>query len=127
MSCHPRVTAWTTVRQPHWPHVSQPPATVWARWSLGLGLARAWALPAVSVCLATWVGRKAPPGRPPWRECCDEASAPRGPTRCALAVAPCVVPLRGWGVEPWEGPPLAVALAATPVGARLTVWALSGV
>ena len=39
MSCHPRVTAWTTVIQAHLPHVPKPHATVLALGSLGRGLA----------------------------------------------------------------------------------------
>jgi hypothetical protein len=37
----------------------------------------------------------------------------------------CFVPLLGGVVAPWEGTPLALALDATTVGTRLTVWALS--
>jgi hypothetical protein len=124
MSCHPRVTEWTTIIQTHLPHLRKPHATVLALWSLGLGLARSWVLTAVSVFLATWLGRKEPAVRQPWRELCYEASATRGPTRCALAVEPCFVPLLAWGVPPWQGPPLALALDAPTLGTRCTVLAL---
>ena len=36
MSCHPRVTEWTTMIQAHLPHWTQPHATVLALWSLGI-------------------------------------------------------------------------------------------
>ena len=35
MSCHPRVTAWTTILQTHLPHLRKPQTTVVALWSLG--------------------------------------------------------------------------------------------
>ena len=127
MSCHPRVTAWTTIIQTHLPHLTKPQATVLALWSLGMVLARSWALTAVSAFLATWLGRKEQTVRQPWREFCYEATAKRGAARCARAVEPCVVPLRAWVVGQWEGTPLALALDATTLGARFTVLALSGV
>ena len=58
MSCHPRVTEWTTIIQTHLPHLSKPQATVLALWSLGMVLARSCALTAVSAFLATWLRRK---------------------------------------------------------------------
>ena len=50
MSCHPRVTAWATTLQTHLPHLSKPQVMVLAWWSLGMVLARSWALTAVSAC-----------------------------------------------------------------------------
>src|SRR4030095_15576906 len=81
MSCHPRVTEWTTIIQTHLPHLSKPQATVLALWSLGMVLARSCALTAVSAFLATWLGRKEPAVRQQLRELCYEASAKRGTTR----------------------------------------------
>jgi hypothetical protein len=125
MSCHPRVTAWTTILQAHLPHLRTPPATVLALWSLGMVLARSCALTAVSAVLATWLGRKEQTGRQQWRECCSEATAKRGTALCARAVDSCLVPLLAWVVGRWEGTPLALALDATTLGTRLTVLALS--
>ena len=125
MSCHPRVTEWTTIIQAHLPHLSKPQATVLALWSLGMVLARSCALTAVSAFLATWLGRKEPTVRQQLRELCYEAAAKRGPARCALAVEPCFGPLLGWVVEQWEGTQLALALDATTLGTRFTVLAIS--
>jgi hypothetical protein len=127
MSCHPRVTAWTQTIQAHLPHLSKPQATVLALWSLGMVLARSWALTAVRAFLATWLGRKEPAVRPQWRACCDEAAAQRGTDRGALPVEPGFGPLLAWVVNQWEGTQLAVALEATTWGTRCTVLALSGV
>jgi hypothetical protein len=125
LSCHPRVTAWTLVIHTHLPHLSKPQATVLAWWSLGMGLARSGALTAVSAFLATWLGRKELAVRQQWREFCYEATAKRGTTRRALAVEPCVTPLLAWGVAPWEGTQLALALDATTWGDRFPVLARS--
>jgi hypothetical protein len=125
MSCHPRVTAWTQTIQAHLPHLRKPQATVLALWSLGMVLARSWALTAVSAFLATWLGRKEPAVRQQLRECCYEAAAKRGTDRCALPVEPCFVPLLAWVVNQWEGTQWAVALDATTLGTRFTVLALS--
>jgi hypothetical protein len=125
MSCHPRVTAWTTVIQAHLPHVPKPHATVLALGSLGRGLARSWALPAVRAFLAPWLGRTAHTVRQPLREFCYDAAATRGTARWALRVATCCVPLLAWGVSGWQGTPLVLALEATTWGRRLTVLGLS--
>jgi hypothetical protein len=124
MSCHPRVTEWTTIIQTHLPHLSKPQATVWALWSLGMVLARSCALTAVSAFLATWLGRKEPAVYQQLREWCYEATAKRGASRCALAVEPCFVPLLGWVVQQWEGTHWALALDATTLGTRFTVLAV---
>src|SRR3989454_1642395 len=118
MSCHPRVTEWTTILQAHLPHLSKPQATVLALWSLGMVLARSCALTAVRAFLATWLGRKEPAVYQQLRAFCSEVAAKRGPSRCALAVEPCFVPLLGWIVEQWEGTQLALALDATTLGTR---------
>jgi len=125
MSCHPRVTEWTTIIQTSLPHLTKPQATVLALWSLGMVLARSGALTAVSAFLATWLGRQEPAVRQQWREFCSEATAKRGTTRCALAVEPCFVPLLAWVVDQWEGTQLALALDATTLGTRFTVLVLS--
>jgi hypothetical protein len=103
MSCHSRVTEWTTVMCPHLPHLSQPQARVLALWSVGMVLARSGALTAVAVFLAVWLPRKEQTVRQPWRACCDEAEAKRGSTRQARAVAPCFVPLLGGVLRGWQG------------------------
>jgi hypothetical protein len=125
MSCHPRVTAWTTTLQTHLPHLSKPPAPVLALWSLGMGLARAGALTAVSAFLAPWLGRQEHPVRQQWRACCYEATATRGPARCARRVETCFLPLLAWVVRWWQGTQWALARAATTLGTRLTVLARS--
>src|SRR2546425_1684543 len=125
MSCHPRVTEWTTIIQAHLPHLTKPQATVLALWSLGMVLARSCALTAVSAFLATWLGRKEPTVRQQLREFCSEATAQRGTARCALVVQPCFEPLLAWVVGQWDSTPLALALDATTLGARCTVLAIS--
>ena len=127
MSCHPRVTAWPMTIQAHLPHLSKPQATVLALWSLGMVLARSGALTAVRAFLATWLGRTEPAVRQQVREFCYEATAKRGTARGARAVEPCFVPLLAWVVDQWEGTPWALARAATTLGTRFTVWAISGV
>lgn len=125
MSCHPRVSEWTTIIQTRLPHVSQPQATVLALWSVGMVLARSCALTAVSAFLATWLHRNDDAVRQQLRECCDEATAKRGTARHELVVETCFVPLLAWVVDPWEGTQLALALDATTLGTRLTVLAIS--
>src|SRR3989441_6296177 len=121
MSCHPRVTEWTTTIQTQVPHLTKPQATVLARWSLGMVLARSCALTAVSALLAPWLHRTAHTVRQQWRECCSEATAKRGPARQALVVETCCAPLLAWMVSLWHGTQLALALDATTVGTRCTV------
>lgn len=121
------MTAWTATLQTPVPHVTKPQVTVLALGTLGLGLARACALTAVSVFLAAWLSRTEPTVRQPWRACGYAATATRGRTRGALDVAFCLVPWRAWVVTRWQGTPWALARAATTWSTRLTVLALSGV
>src|SRR5437867_356286 len=62
----PRVTEWTTIIQAPLPHLTKPQATVLALGSLGMVLARSWALTAIRAVLATWLGRTEPPVRQQW-------------------------------------------------------------
>ena len=125
MSCHPRVTAWSTIMHAHLPHLSTAQATVLALWSLGMVLARSCALTAVSAFLATWLGRKEAAVYQQVRELCYEATAKRGTARQELVVETCFGPLLTWVVDQWEGTQMALALDATTWGDRLTVLALS--
>ena len=112
MSCHPRVTEWTTIIRTHLPHLTKPQATVLALWSLGMVLARSCALTAVSVFLATWLHRKEDAVRQQLREFCSEATAKRGTARQELVVETCFVPLLAWVVDQWEGTQLALVMTA---------------
>ena len=116
MSGHSKVAEWTSIMHTHLPHLSKPQAAVLALWSLGMVLARACALTAVSVWLATMLQRKENTVRQPWRAWCDEAEAKRGDQRQALAVEACVVPLLQWILRTWPGTPLALARDATTPG-----------
>src|SRR5256886_9724341 len=86
MSCHPRVTEWTTTIQTHLPHLSKPQATVLALWSLGMVLARSCALTAVSAFLATWLHRTEDAMRQHLREFCYHATAKPRTARQPLVV-----------------------------------------
>ncbi len=125
MSCHPRVTEWTTLIQTRLPLLSKPQATVLALWSLGMVLARSCALTAVSAFLATWLHRNDDAVRQQWRAFCYEATAKRGTARHEVVVETCLVPLLAWVVDQGEGTQVAWALDATTLGTRLTVLALS--
>jgi Transposase DDE domain len=125
MSCHRRVTEWTTIIRTHLPQLSAPQATVLALWSLGMVLARSCALTAVAVFLGVWLHRKEQTVRQQLREFCYEAEAKRGTHRQALAVEPCFVPLLRWVLSGWQGTQLALALDATTLGLRFTVLAIS--
>src|SRR4030095_5599919 len=125
MSCHPRVTAWTTIIQTRMPHLSKPQAVVLALWSLGMVLARSCALTAVSLFLAQGLERKANTVRQQLREFCYEAKAKRGGTRQELAVETCFAPLLAWILSRWEGMQLALAVDATTLGQRFVVLVVS--
>ena len=94
-------------------------------WRLGRGLARSWALTAVSAGLAPWLGHPDNPLRPRLREFCDEARAKRGTTRQAVVVASCFAPLWAWVLRLGDGTHVALALAATPWGTGCTLLVIS--
>ena len=121
--CHPRVTEWTITIQTHLPHLTKPQATVLALWSLGMVLARSCALTAVSAFLATWLHRKEDTVRQQGRAFCYAAPAKRGTARQRWG-RDVLCPAVDLGRGQWQGTPLALALAATTLGTRLTVLAI---
>jgi hypothetical protein len=58
MSCHRRVSEWTTIIRTHLPQLSAPQATVLALWSASMVLARSCALTAVAEFQAIWLRRR---------------------------------------------------------------------
>jgi hypothetical protein len=118
MSCQRAVYQWTEVVTTHLPHLSKPQAAVLALWSLGMVLARSCALTAVSLFIAKGLDRKANTVRQQLREWCYEAKAKRGGPRQELAVESGFAPLLAWVLSGWEGPQLALAVAATTLGDR---------
>jgi hypothetical protein len=125
MSCRSPLTEGTRIIRLSLPPLRQPQATVLALWSLGLVLARSWALTAVATFLALWLRRHEQTVRQQLREFCYEAEAQRGDQRQALWVERCFGPLLAWGLSRGQGTPLALALDATPLGTRFTVLAIS--
>ena len=119
MSCQKAVSQWTEVGTTHMPHLSKPPATVLALWSVGRGLARSGARSAVSAFWAVGLDRKANTVRQQLREWWYEAQAKRGGSRQELEVATCFAPVWGWSLSWWESNPLALAVEATTLGQRL--------
>ena len=90
-----------------------------------MGLARSWALTAVSACVAPWLGHHANPLRQRVREFWDEARAKRGTTRHAVVVASCFAPRWAWVLRLGDGTHVALALAAPPGGTGCTVLVIS--
>ena len=125
MSCQRAVYQWTEVVTRHLPHLSKPQAAVLALWSLGMVLARACALTAVSLFLAEGLERKANTVRQQLREFCYEATAKRGGPRQELTVELCFAPLLAWVLSGWEGEQLALAVDATTLGQRFVVLVVS--
>ncbi len=81
LSAPPSVAQWTQLVATQWPPLSRPQATVLALWSLGLVLARACSLTAVSAFVASLQDRKENTVRQQLREWCYEAPAKRGTQR----------------------------------------------
>jgi len=119
------VYQWTSTVTTHFPQLSKPQVTVLALGSLGLVVARSCALSAVSTLRASWLERKPNTLRQQLREFCYEAAAKRGAKRQEVSVETCFAPLWAWGLSWGEGHPVALALAATTLGQRVVVLALS--
>ncbi len=125
MSCQRAVYQWTEAVSIHLPHLSKPQAAVLALWSLGMILARACALSAVSTFLARGLERKPNTVRQQLREFCYEAGAKRGGPRQEVQVERWFAPLLAWVLRWWEGHQLALAVDATTLGQRFGVLVLS--
>jgi hypothetical protein len=68
--------------------------------------------------MAQGLERQAHTGRQQVREFCYEAQAKRGGPRQEVQVETCFAPLLAWVLSWWEGKQLALASAATALGAR---------
>lgn len=116
---------WTQEITQHLPSLSAPQVRVLALWSLGMVLAQASGLTAVTLYLATGFKKKENTVRQQLREFYYEAAAKRGACRQELVVATCFGELLGWVLVRWEGTRLALALDATSLGQRFTVLVVS--
>jgi hypothetical protein len=125
MFCHAGFDQWLTTIMHHLSPLSKPQATVWALWSFGMGLARSCALTAVSHLLAKGMKRKDQTVRQQWRAWYDDGPHKRGTKRPSWPVETCFPVLLGWVVSWWHGTQLALALAATALGTRFVVLAVS--
>jgi hypothetical protein len=119
MCCQAGFDPWRTTLMPHLSYLRKPQATVLARWSVGMVLARSWALTAVSLLLAAGRHRQAQTVRPQRRDWYDDGPRQRGAKRQALRVETCCAPVRGWVVRGGQGTPRALAWDATTVGPRV--------
>lgn len=93
--------------------------------SLGMVLARSYALTAVSAFLAEGLKQKDHTVRQRLREWGYESQAKRGKKRQAVRVETCLAPLLAWVLSWWTGAQLALALDATTLGDRLAEWPAS--
>jgi hypothetical protein len=116
---------WTASVRQALPHLSKSEATVLALFSLGMIFARSCAVSAVTAFLAVALVRKTNTVRQQLREFCWEAEAKAGAQRHDVSVERCFVPLLGWVLSRWHGRQLALALAATTLGDRFAVLAIS--
>jgi hypothetical protein len=125
MFCQTGFDQWLTTIMHHLTPLSKPQATVLALWSFGMVLARLCALTAVSSLLAAGMQRKEETVRQQRREWYYDAQRKRGPKRQALRVETCFPLLLGGVVCWWQGTQLALAIAATTLGQRFVVLAVS--
>lgn len=116
---------WTQEITHHLPSLSAPQARVLALWSVGMILAQASGLTAVTLYLATGLKKKTNTVRQQLREFYYEAAAKRGAERQELVVEHCCADLLGWVLARWEATHLALALDATSLGQRFTVLVVS--
>ncbi len=124
MTGQERVSQWTTVVHSHLPHLTKPPATVRALWSLGMVLARSGALTALSLVWATWRARTEATVRQQLREFLSDKAAKRGGQRQAVGGGTCFRPLLAWVPDGGAGQHLALALDATTLGDRCVALAV---
>ena len=129
MVCQTGCNPWRTTSRQQLPDLSQPQATVWARGSFGMGLARSCALTAVRHLLAQGLRRTEQTGRQPRRAWDDDTPRKRGAKHSTSrpAVRPCG---EGWcaggrarhGPGPWRPPRWGHALWGGP-----SAWSSAGV
>ena len=125
MCCQASFDPWLTTIMPPLSPLSQPQATVLARWSVGRVLACSCALPTVSHRLAQGMQRTEQTVRPQRRDWDDDVPRTRGAKRQALAVETGLAPVLEWGVSGWQGTPWALAIDAPTLGPRFVVLAIS--
>lgn len=119
------LSIWTKTVIRQFPNLSAPQAQVLALWSLGMALAKACGLTAVTLCLATALGKPSPRVKQRLREFYLEAEAKSGESRTEFEVEACFAPLLQWVLQHWEGKQLALGLDATTLGQRFSVLCVS--
>ena len=108
----------------HLPPLRVPQARVWALGRYGMALTRSCGRLTGATCLALLMGHKGATVAQRLYAWCGDTSHTAGAKRQPLDVTTGFGPLRRWLVTWWTGTPLALALAATTLGARLVVLPL---
>jgi hypothetical protein len=127
MSCPAGVSQWEAEVSPAMPVLTTAQARVLAAFSFGMRVTHSCGLTTVAMFLAHLLGRRDEAQRQQVRAWCDDAADKRGDQRRAVEVAACFAPLLRWGLAWWPRGEqrLALALAATTLGQRFTVLAIS--
>ena len=125
MSRHPELYHWHSVVSSHFPHRSNPLAVGLALGSFGMIIARSGSLSAVAGLLAPLLAQPFNTVRERLRDTYREAPAKAGARRAQLELSDCWAPWLAWVLAGWDGRPVAIAIAATTVGPRVVVLAIS--
>lgn len=121
----PQLYTWADRVATHFPQLPKALAFALALWSLGMVLAHACTLSAVTVHLAPLLGQAANTARQRLREFYKPADRKQGRNRTALDPASCCGPLVRWMTRDWADKRLALAIDATNLGAVFTVLSVS--
>ncbi len=127
MSRSERLSAWAQTGSRELPDLSRTQARVLALWSFGMVLAQSCGLTSVAATLALLLDQRYNTVRQPLRAWGHDAADKQGAKRCDGEVRCCFGPLLAWIVRWWpaEERRLALALAASTLGARFVVLAVS--
>lgn len=124
MSRQPGFSEWTALGSTHMPHLSGPQARVLARWRDGIARTRSCGRLTVATSLARLMSQQVAPGEQRLDEWGGDPPHQAGTQRPRLAVTTGLMPVLRGVVALGSGPPLALALDATSLGARLVVLTL---
>lgn len=125
MSRQSGLSEWTACVSTHMPHLSVPQARVLALWSYGIALTRSCGRLTVATFLALLMRQKVATVEQRLYEWCCPAAHKAGGKRQTVDVTTCFIPLLRWVVTLWASTQMALALAATSLGARFVVLTVS--
>lgn len=115
---------WEKEITKRFPHLSKPQAVVLAILSFGIVIAKSCSISAITLQIASLLGKKENSVRQRLREWSYDAKDKKGKKRKEIKIETCFFPLFAWLISLWNSTQIAIALDPTALSDTLTVLAI---